>query len=286
MRHHLQGARMHGLSLSHLFVDNVTPTFYYPGQQQYLSYVYSDSIQGAGAVDPVQAAMRGWTEASTQNMTLAVEIKNVQFVLSQIILPDVISVAVISTAAGSAISIMTSSIHSFSTEIDSKTGNDLTSPQSVLIPMSIKVSSANALLIGFRDQKQLSGCRTDYFGRIAIGMEHDGTGATVQSKVGNDNIPYAPISTPQELYHNLARSMHEFGDKEYVTMFMKCDEGRYVTDESCDLYHRSDVQTECAPTVPDARVYHVSEQTSTRQLRCSTNYDQQHDCAMACLDGN
>jgi hypothetical protein len=23
--------------------------------------------------------------------------------------------------------------------------------------------------------------------------------------------------------------MHEFGDKEYVTMFMKCDDGRYAT---------------------------------------------------------
>jgi hypothetical protein len=61
-------------------------------------------------------------------------------------------------------------------------------------------------------------------------MKHDRTGATVQLKVGNDNIPYAPIYTPQELYHNLARSMHEFGDKEYATMFMKCDEGRYATD--------------------------------------------------------
>jgi hypothetical protein len=121
---------------------------------------------------------------------------------------------------------MTTSIHSFSTELDSKTGMATSTAQSVLIPMSIKVASANALLIGFRDQKQLSDCRTDY-----VGMEHDGSGATVQLKVGNDNIPYAPISTPQELYHQLARSMHEFGDKEYATMFMKCDEGRYVTND-------------------------------------------------------
>jgi hypothetical protein len=72
--------------------------------------------------------------------------------------------------------------------------------------MSIKVASANALLIRFREQNQLSDCRTDYFGRIAIGMKHDGTGATVQLKAGNDLIPCAPISTPQEVYHNLANS--------------------------------------------------------------------------------
>jgi hypothetical protein len=135
--------------------------------------------------------MRGWTTADTRNQTLAVEITNVQFVLSQIILPDVISVAVISNAAGSDISIMTTSIHSFSTELDSKSGNAATQPQSVLIPMSIKVASANALLIGFREQKQLSDCRTDYFGRIAIGMQQDGSGATVQLRVGNEAIPYA-----------------------------------------------------------------------------------------------
>jgi hypothetical protein len=101
--------------------------------------MFIQTISPQQALSTVEAAstaigMRGWTEAVTQNMTLAVEIKNVQFVLSQIILPDVISVAVISTAAGSDISIMTSSIRCFSTEIDSKTGNALTAPQSVLSP--------------------------------------------------------------------------------------------------------------------------------------------------------
>jgi hypothetical protein len=165
-------------------------------------------------------------------MTLAVELSQVQLVLSQIILPDVISVAVISTAAGSDISVMTSSIHSFPTELDSKTGMATTNPQSVIVPLSIKVASANALLIEFRDQKQLSDCRTDCFGRIAIGMRHDGSGATAQLRIGNDVIPYAAISTPQELYHHLARSMHEFGDKEYATMFMKCHAGQYITNET------------------------------------------------------
>jgi hypothetical protein len=105
--------------------------------------------------------------------------------------------------------------------------------------MSIKVASANALLIGFREQSQLSDSRTDYFGRIAIGMQQDGSGATVQLKVGNDNIPYAPVSTPLELYQDLARSMHEFGDKEYATMFMRCDEGRYVSDDSVGITYNS-----------------------------------------------
>jgi hypothetical protein len=211
--------------------------YYYPSQQQYLGYVEADNTAIAGANNPIQAAnteigMKKWTVDQTRSQTLAVAITNVQFVLSQIILPDVISVAVISKAAGSDISIMTTSIHSFSTELDSKSGNAANNPQSVLIPISIKVASANALLIGFGDQSQLSDCRRDYFGRIAIGMQQDGSGATVQLKVGNEVIPYAPISTPQELYHHLARSMHEFGDKEYATMFMKCDDGRFASDET------------------------------------------------------
>jgi hypothetical protein len=210
--------------------------YYYPSQQQYIGYVRADNTAGA-VNDAIRAAntttgMRKWAVASTRNQTLAVEITNVQLVLSQVILPDVISVAVISNAAQSDISVMTTSIHSYSTELDSKTGNAETQPQSVLIPMSIKVASANALLIGFREQSQLSDCRTDYFGRIAIGMQQDGSGANVQLKVGNEVIPYAPISTPQELYHHLARAMHEFGDKEYATMFMKCDDGRYATNET------------------------------------------------------
>jgi hypothetical protein len=105
--------------------------------------------------------------------------------------------------------------------------------------MSIKVASSNALLIGFREQSQLSDSRTDYFGRMAIGMQQDGSGATVQLKVGNDNIAYAPISTPLELYQDLARSMHEFGDKEYATMFTRCDDGRYVSDDSVGITYNS-----------------------------------------------
>jgi hypothetical protein len=78
------------------------------------------SIQTDNTVEAMQGGntgigMSGWSTASTRNMILAVEVTNVQFVLSQVILPDVISVAVISNAAGSDISIMTSSIHSFST---------------------------------------------------------------------------------------------------------------------------------------------------------------------------
>jgi hypothetical protein len=189
---------------------------------------------GPARVDAVQAAnttigMRWWSADNTRTMSLSVAITNVQFVLSQVILRDVISTAIISAAAGSDVSVMTTSIHSFSTELDSESGNAATNAQSVLVPVSIKVACANALLTVFREQSQLSHCRTDCLGRIAIGMKHDGTRATVQLKVGNDLIPYAPISTPQELYHNLARSMHEVGDKEYTTMFMKCDDGRYAT---------------------------------------------------------
>jgi hypothetical protein len=98
--------------------------------------------------------------------------------------------------------------------------------------LSIKVASANALLIGFRDNKQLSDRRTDYFGRIAIGMTHDGTGATVQLKIGNEVVPYAPISTAQELLFQLQKAMHEFGDKNYETAFMKLDSGYYATAEA------------------------------------------------------
>jgi hypothetical protein len=93
------------------------------------------------------------------------------------------------------------------------------------------VASANALIIGFRDVKQLSDSRTDYFGRIAIGMEHDGSGATVQLKIGNEVIPYAPITTAQELFFQLQKAMHEFGDKNYMSSFMQIDSGLYNTGE-------------------------------------------------------
>jgi hypothetical protein len=104
--------------------NNVNPAYYYPSQQQYLGYVHPDDVTVAGGVDAVQAAstaigMHGWITATTRNMALSVAISNVQLVLSQTILPDVISVAAISNAAGSDTSIMASSIHSVSTEIDS-----------------------------------------------------------------------------------------------------------------------------------------------------------------------
>jgi hypothetical protein len=129
----------------------------------------------------------------------------VQFVLSQIIPTDVISVAAISTAAGSDSPLMTSSIHSFSTEVDSKSGD------------------ARAR-------------RTDYFGRIATRMKHDGTGATVQLKMGNDNIPYAPIGTPQELSRDPCMSSETRNTR-------RCDDGATATvvDSIMDImYKRND----------------------------------------------
>jgi hypothetical protein len=82
--------------------NNTNPAYYYPSQQQYLGYVHPDNVTVADGVDAVQAAntARGWATANTRNTTLSMAISNVQFVLSQIILPDVISVAVISSATG------------------------------------------------------------------------------------------------------------------------------------------------------------------------------------------
>jgi hypothetical protein len=100
---------------------------------------------------------------------------------------------------------MTSSIRAYATDLSAATGALETNIYSALILLSIKVASANALIIGFRDTKQLSDSRTDYFGRIAIGMTHDGSGATVQLKIGNEVIPYGPITTAQELFSSYER---------------------------------------------------------------------------------
>jgi hypothetical protein len=62
-------------------------------------------------------------------------------------------------------------------------------------------------------------------------MTHNGTGATVQLKIGNEVIPYSPISTAQELFFQLQQAMHEFGDKNYESTFMKIDPGLYNTAE-------------------------------------------------------
>jgi hypothetical protein len=121
---------------------------------------------------------------------------------------------------------MTTSIRAYSTDIGSATGNALSTSRSVLISMSIKVASANALVIGFRDSKRLSDSHADYFGRIAIGITNDGSEASIQLKIGNEVIPYCPVT---ELFFQLQGAMHEFGDKHYDTMFMKIDDDKTIT---------------------------------------------------------
>jgi hypothetical protein len=71
-------------------------------------------------------------------------------------------------------------------------------------------------------------------------MTHDGTGATVQLKIVNEVIPYSPISTAQELFFQLQKAMHEFGDKNYESTFMKIDTGLYNTGEQTLVLSQND----------------------------------------------
>jgi hypothetical protein len=114
-----------------------------PSQQQYLGFVTTL----AGGVGGVAArlsngatanSMIGWTEASYTALTLAVAISKVAFVANQIILPDTIATAVISRAGSSGISVMTSSIRAYATDLDSATGNVNTNSRSVRIPFPSK----------------------------------------------------------------------------------------------------------------------------------------------------
>jgi hypothetical protein len=57
-------------------------------------------------------------------------------------------------------------------------------------------------------------------------MTHDGSGASLQLKIGNEVIPYCPVTTAQEVFFQLQKAMHEFGDMNYETMFTKIDYGR------------------------------------------------------------
>jgi hypothetical protein len=118
--------------------NNANPGYFYPSQQQILGNATQNF---AGAADACVSnsntarGMLGWTEAQLNSVTLAVNIKSVAFVANQIILPDTICTAVISRAASSDISVMTSSIRAYATDIDSATGNVNANSRSILVPV-------------------------------------------------------------------------------------------------------------------------------------------------------